>query len=181
MTPAEHLWHCFGCDAGGDVIRFVELMDKVSFPEAVKRLNGHQRDAFVPATDQTPSSPGSPSGAGSTADRPTVRPTQCTKLLTRVATFYQKCFANRPDGMKYLIKGRGITNVTHFKNYQIGYADGSLLEALPQDDDSLNLFSLLFSLLRKIRGRFPVRVMPQARDTKQFQPHGKSESRTLFW
>jgi len=42
VTPAENLWHCFGCDAGGDVIRFVELMDKVSFPEAVKRLNGHQ-------------------------------------------------------------------------------------------------------------------------------------------
>jgi len=24
VTPAENLWHCFGCDTGGDVIRFVE-------------------------------------------------------------------------------------------------------------------------------------------------------------
>ncbi|HSC27728.1 MAG TPA: DNA primase [Vicinamibacterales bacterium] len=31
-------FHCFGCGAGGDVIKFVELYDKVSFPEAVRLL-----------------------------------------------------------------------------------------------------------------------------------------------
>ena len=29
VTPAKKLWHCFGCKIGGDVIRFVELMDHV--------------------------------------------------------------------------------------------------------------------------------------------------------
>ena len=29
---------CFGCGAGGDVIKFVELHQKVSFPEAVRLL-----------------------------------------------------------------------------------------------------------------------------------------------
>jgi DNA primase len=32
------LFHCFGCGAGGDVIRFVERVQQVSFPEAVRRL-----------------------------------------------------------------------------------------------------------------------------------------------
>lgn len=32
------LFHCFGCGAGGDVIRFVERIQQVSFPEAVRRL-----------------------------------------------------------------------------------------------------------------------------------------------
>jgi DNA primase len=32
------LFHCFGCGAGGDVIRFVERALHVSFPEAVRRL-----------------------------------------------------------------------------------------------------------------------------------------------
>jgi DNA primase len=32
------LYHCFGCGAGGDVIRFVERTQQVSFPEAVRRL-----------------------------------------------------------------------------------------------------------------------------------------------
>lgn len=32
------LFHCFGCGAGGDVIRFIERTHHVSFPEAVRRL-----------------------------------------------------------------------------------------------------------------------------------------------
>jgi DNA primase len=32
------LFHCFGCGAGGDVIRFIERMEHVSFREAVRRL-----------------------------------------------------------------------------------------------------------------------------------------------
>jgi len=32
------LFHCFGCGAGGDVIRFIERAEQVSFPEAVRRL-----------------------------------------------------------------------------------------------------------------------------------------------
>ena len=30
-------FHCFGCGVGGDVIKFVELYDKVAFPEAVRQ------------------------------------------------------------------------------------------------------------------------------------------------
>lgn len=32
------LYHCFGCGAGGDVIRFVREMDRLDFPEAVEVL-----------------------------------------------------------------------------------------------------------------------------------------------
>ena len=38
VNPTTNLWQCFGCGAAGDVIRFVELHDKVDFKEAVKRL-----------------------------------------------------------------------------------------------------------------------------------------------
>jgi DNA primase len=43
-TPSFHVngdkgfFHCFGCGVGGDVIKFVELYDKVSFPDAVRQL-----------------------------------------------------------------------------------------------------------------------------------------------
>lgn len=43
-TPSFHVYgdkgffKCFGCGLGGDVIKFVELYDKVSFPEAVRAL-----------------------------------------------------------------------------------------------------------------------------------------------
>ena len=39
VNPAERLWNCFGCDTGGDVIRFVELIDGIEFPEAVEKLS----------------------------------------------------------------------------------------------------------------------------------------------
>jgi DNA primase len=32
------VFHCFGCGVGGDVIKFIELFDKVTFPEAVRQL-----------------------------------------------------------------------------------------------------------------------------------------------
>jgi len=31
-------WHCFGCGAGGSLFRFVMEMDRISFPEAIRKL-----------------------------------------------------------------------------------------------------------------------------------------------
>ncbi|MDT4925141.1 MAG: primase [Pseudonocardiales bacterium] len=38
VTPARGLYHCFGCQAGGDVIRFVQDIEHIDFSEAVERL-----------------------------------------------------------------------------------------------------------------------------------------------
>jgi DNA primase len=38
VTPARGLWYCFSCADGGDVIKFIEKIDNLSFPEAVERL-----------------------------------------------------------------------------------------------------------------------------------------------
>lgn len=39
VTPSKNLFHCLGkCGVGGDVIEWVKRMDRVSFPEAVERL-----------------------------------------------------------------------------------------------------------------------------------------------
>jgi DNA primase len=38
VTPARNLFHCFGCGVGGDVIRFVERIEHLSFSEAVENL-----------------------------------------------------------------------------------------------------------------------------------------------
>jgi len=43
-TPSFHVnsdkgfFHCFGCGAGGDVIKFLELREKITFPDAVRQL-----------------------------------------------------------------------------------------------------------------------------------------------
>ena len=38
VNPEKGFFHCFGCATGGDVVKFVELYDKISFPEAVRAL-----------------------------------------------------------------------------------------------------------------------------------------------
>src|SRR6266545_1441634 len=38
VNSDKGLFYCFGCSVGGDVIKFVELFDKVSFPDAVRQL-----------------------------------------------------------------------------------------------------------------------------------------------
>jgi DNA primase len=43
-TPSFHVnrekgfFHCFGCSAGGDVFKFLELHEKIGFQDAVKQL-----------------------------------------------------------------------------------------------------------------------------------------------
>ena len=38
VTPSKGLWHCFGCQEGGDVFAFVQQHDHLSFSEAVEKL-----------------------------------------------------------------------------------------------------------------------------------------------
>lgn len=38
INDEKNTYHCFGCGAGGSVFRFVMEMEKISFPEAVRRM-----------------------------------------------------------------------------------------------------------------------------------------------
>ena len=55
-TPSFHVnrdkgfFHCFGCDTGGDVVKFLELQEKLSFPDAVRQL-AHRFGVQVPESD----------------------------------------------------------------------------------------------------------------------------------
>ncbi len=38
IDPSRQNFHCFGCNASGDVFKFVQLTDGVTFPDAVRKL-----------------------------------------------------------------------------------------------------------------------------------------------
>src|ERR671924_1311962 len=38
VDPREKLYYCFGCEAGGDVFRFVQEKEGLGFPDAVEAL-----------------------------------------------------------------------------------------------------------------------------------------------
>jgi len=47
VDPEKGFFHCFGCHVGGDVFKFLELHEKVDFPEAV-RLLAHKFGLSLP-------------------------------------------------------------------------------------------------------------------------------------
>jgi DNA primase len=60
VTPARGLWYCFSCSEGGDVIRFVQKIDSLSFAEAVERLAAragidlrYEQGGHVPGQEQS--------------------------------------------------------------------------------------------------------------------------------
>jgi DNA primase len=60
VTPARGLFYCFSCSEGGDVIRFVQLIDHLAFAEAVERLAAranidlrYEQGGHVPGQEQT--------------------------------------------------------------------------------------------------------------------------------
>ncbi|MDF1739468.1 MAG: DNA primase [Verrucomicrobiales bacterium] len=38
VVPGRQIFHCFGCQAGGDAIKFVQMYDNLPFPEAARKL-----------------------------------------------------------------------------------------------------------------------------------------------
>ncbi len=47
VNPEKGFFHCFGCNVGGDVFKFLELHEKIGFPEAV-RLLAHKFGVALP-------------------------------------------------------------------------------------------------------------------------------------
>jgi DNA primase len=60
VTPARGLFYCFSCAEGGDVIKFVQKIDGLSFVESVERLAGragielrYEQGGYVPGQEHS--------------------------------------------------------------------------------------------------------------------------------
>ena len=136
INPSKNLFQCFGCGVAGDAIRFVELLDQVSFPEAVKRLSGEA--GHLPPPPQKP-----PQRNPLTA--------KAQKLLARVVGHYQHTLGADGRGLNYLKQERGIADNQSIKDFGAGYANGTLLELLPDDPDVLKRVEHLMGIADALR------------------------------
>jgi DNA primase len=128
VTVAKNLWHCFGCDAGGDPIAWVMKREGVSFRHAVELL----RDDDVPETAPSPGTPisRSPVSRSTVTKLPPLSAAGDGELLEKVAGYYTRTLRANPDALAYLEK-RGLIHPELIDTFGLGFADRTLGYRLP--------------------------------------------------
>jgi len=114
VHATRQFFHCFGCGKSGDVFKFVQELENISFPEAIRVV---AQKMGVPMPKATFSSEGEARDAR-------LR-TALLEIHERAASFFQECLW-RSEGARareYLI-GRGLDEAT-IRKFRIGFAPDS--------------------------------------------------------
>ncbi len=111
VSPNRGTYHCYSCDAKGDAIKFVQEKERVSFPEAVRRL-ANIYNIPIPSKEK--------SEEEKKHDRLI---TNLYKTNAWVAQFYVDALTKSADdsAVKQYIRMRGISDEILSK-FQIGYS-----------------------------------------------------------
>jgi len=163
VHATRQFYHCFGCGASGDVFSFVQKVENISFPEAVRLI---AQKLGVPMPKVTFSSP-------QEAREAKVR-MALQDVHERAVEFFQQCL-RRPEGAhaREYLKGRGLNDemIAHFR---IGYAPDSgflLRDALRREFDEETLReSGLFSWKEESR-----QPSVASRQEAQIPPSGRND------
>ncbi len=130
VSPSKQFYHCFGCGANGDAIRFLTEYSGMTFIDAVKDL-AQQVGLQVPEEDSSPAE--REQAAAQKQRRSTL-----TEVLAKAADAYRKQLKQSPRAVDYL-KGRGLSGEIAAQ-FGLGYApEGwrSLASVFPSYDDPL--------------------------------------------
>jgi DNA primase len=114
VHATRQFYHCFGCGVSGDVFSFVQKIENVTFPEAVRLL---AQKLGIPLPKATYSSPEEARQAKLRA--------QLLDVQECAAAFFQECL-KRPEGARAreYLTGRGLNEET-IARFRIGYAPDS--------------------------------------------------------
>lgn len=107
VSPTKGIWHCFGCQRGGDLFSFVQEKEGIDFPTVLTMLA--ERAGVTLATRSHAS---------------TDRRQRLFELLALAARFYHEILMRQPVGKRareYLAQERGVQLET-MRRFQIGYA-----------------------------------------------------------
>jgi DNA primase len=99
VNPRDKLYYCFGCEASGDVFRFVEEKEGLAFPEAVESL-AERYGVEVQRENEDPR-----------AEERRRRKARLWELLERTAKYYERYLWEAPKAEKAraYLTGRGLT------------------------------------------------------------------------
>jgi DNA primase len=128
VSPTKQFYHCFGCGAHGDAIRFLMEHAGMGFVDAVRELAQQ-------AGLKWPEAPADASEQARAAEARQHR-MGLVEVLERAARHYRERLKDSPRAIEYL-KRRGLTGAVA-RDFGLGYApDGwrSLASAFPSYDD----------------------------------------------
>lgn len=113
VLPAKQIFHCFGCQKGGDVFDFVQQYENLSFPEALQRLADRAR---IPLEFE--SSP--------EAQQRRSFKEQLLKVHEAVCQRWQRCLASESEGEpgRHYLEERGLSPEM-IETFRIGMAPNS--------------------------------------------------------
>ncbi len=114
VHATRQFYHCFGCGASGDVFSFVQKIENITFPEAVRAV---AQKLGIPLPKASYSSPAE-------AKEAKLR-TVLLEAHERACDFFQECL-RRPEGAhaREYLAGRGL-NEEMIRNFRIGFAPDS--------------------------------------------------------
>ena len=114
VHATRQFYHCFGCGVSGDVFSFVQKIENITFPEAIRFV---AQKLGIPLPKATYSSPAEAKEARMRG--------QLLDIQERAATFFQECL-RRPEGARAreYLQNRGLDEATIVR-FRIGYAPDS--------------------------------------------------------
>jgi DNA primase len=114
VHATRQFYHCFGCGLSGDVFSFVQKIENITFPEAVRLV---AQKLGIPLPKTTYSSPGEAKDAKLRA--------QLFDVQERAAAFFQECL-KRSEGARArdYLNERGLDAET-IARFRMGYAPDS--------------------------------------------------------
>ena len=117
VSPSKQIYHCFGCGAGGDSIKFTMEYEKLNYPEAIEKL-ADTYNFTLSYTDKKNNKPRS-------------------QVMDKLNEYYQNLLTSREEALSYLHQ-RGIYE-SSVEKFGIGYA--------PDSQSSINyITSQMFTL-----------------------------------
>jgi len=103
VSPQKQIYHCFGCGAGGDSVKFVMEYEKLNYPEALEKL-AETYNFTLTHTDNKHNKPRS-------------------QVMDKVNEWYQTLLTRNATALAY-VKERGIYE-SSVEKFGIGYAPDS--------------------------------------------------------
>ncbi len=104
ISPQKQIYHCFGCGAGGDAIKFVMEYEKLNYPEAIERLADQNNYTLHYTDNKNPQK-------------------KRSQLMEKLSQWYQSLLPTMPTAQAYLNE-RGVS-MASIEKFGIGYAPES--------------------------------------------------------